>query len=58
MARTVSKRRKQYGTVEEFKQAIKDVRDAINEDYIFKLYQSIPRRLMALMYANGKATKY
>lgn len=32
MARTLYKCRKQYGTVEEFKQAIEDVLDSINED--------------------------
>ena len=58
MARTVYKRRKQYSTVDELKQAIRDARDEINSDYIFKLYNSIPRRLMAVIDAKGNATKY
>lgn len=35
-----------------------DAGEAIDSDYIFKLYNIIPGRLLAVMDNNGKATKY
>lgn len=58
MARTVYKRREQYSSLNKLKQGIRDARDKINSEYIFKIYRSIPRRLMAVMDGKGKATKY
>lgn len=58
MGRHVYKRRNQYSSVSDLKEGIMDARVKPSMQYIFRLYNSMPRRLMAVMDDNCKATKY
>lgn len=54
MVRHFHKRRKQYSNMVVLKQSIRDAREAVDSDYIFRLYNSIPRHVLAVMDNNGK----
>lgn len=58
LAREVYKEGRQYNNKDELKQAITTAWQKIPQDKITSLYDSIPRRIIALHDAKGKWTKY
>ena len=45
-------------TIDGVKQIMQQIWDALDADYLTKLYESMPRRMAAVIAAKGGATKY
>ena len=58
MARRVYFNGRQFKNVEEMEEVVRYVWEHLSNEYIFKLYRSIPKRLLAVIDAKGDATKY
>ncbi|CDF35348.1 unnamed protein product [Chondrus crispus] len=58
MARRVYLRQRQFDTIEQLKEVIEDVWAIISGELLQKLYRSIPRRMLAVLDGQGRATKY
>lgn len=58
IARMVYAHGKHFNDTRELEVAVRSARASISTDYIFKLYRSVPKRLLAVMDGKGAATKY
>ena len=58
MARGVYLRQRQFDTVDQLKEVIVEVWATISGELLQSLYRSIPRRMLAVLDVQGRATKY
>lgn len=58
LVRRVYARGRQFANVAELQEAIEDSWATIDQELISKLFRSLPRRMLAVIAANGRATKY
>ena len=58
MARRVDLRQRQFDTVDQLKEVIEEVWATISGELLQSLYRSIPRRMLAVLDGQGRATKY
>ena len=58
LARKVYANNRSFETISDLKQTIVTEWESISTDYLFKLYRSIPRRLLSVIDKKGDATKY